>query len=79
MAARPDMTALLKKLTVPTLVLCGQHDQITTTTEMRSIAETIAGAHYKEIAKAGHLAPLEQPAAVNDAIGRFLHSISTKG
>jgi pimeloyl-ACP methyl ester carboxylesterase len=78
MAERPDMTTLLARITVPTLVLCGEHDQITTSKEMRTIAETIAGAHYKEIAKAGHLAPLEQPAAVNDAIARFLKSISAK-
>jgi pimeloyl-ACP methyl ester carboxylesterase len=39
---------------------------------MRSIASAIRGAQFAEIALAGHMAPLEQPAAVNDVIQRFL-------
>jgi pimeloyl-ACP methyl ester carboxylesterase len=39
---------------------------------MRQIAEQLPQARYVEIADAGHMAPLEQPADVNAAIRQFL-------
>ena len=72
MAERPDVTAQLPKISVPALVLCGSHDVISTPSEMRQIAEQLPQARYIEIADAGHMAPLEQPAAVNTAIRNFL-------
>ncbi len=72
MAVRPDFTSRLGEIQVPTLVICGQHDAISPSAEMRKIAEGIRGARYVEIAEAGHMAPLEKPEAVNAAIGEFL-------
>lgn len=72
MAARPDMSERLAEIKMPVLVVCGEHDRITPPTEMRSMAEKIPGAEYVEIARAGHMAPLEQPDAVNEAIQKFL-------
>jgi pimeloyl-ACP methyl ester carboxylesterase len=57
---------------VPSLVLCGQYDGISPPAEMREIAAKLPNARYIEIAKAGHMAPLEQPEAVNAAIREFL-------
>lgn len=72
MAARPDSTDLLPSLDLPTLVLCGEDDAISPPDEMRSMASMIPNASYVEIPAAGHLAPMENPDAVNAALRRFL-------
>lgn len=75
MAMRPDSTPLLAQITTPTLVLVGEHDAITPAAEMESMAAQINGARFEKIARAGHMAPLEQPQAVNAAIDRYLSAL----
>lgn len=72
MAERPDVTGWLKEIACPTLVIVGQEDPISPPAEMRGIAAAIAGAIVAEIPGAGHMSPLEQPAAVNRALLAFL-------
>jgi len=72
MAERPDVTAQLAQIKVPTLVICGEHDGIAPPAEMRGIAEQLPAGKFALIKQAGHMAPLEQPAAVNAAIREFL-------
>lgn len=72
MALRPDVTAELAKIDVPTLLICGQHDAISPPAEMQGIAKALPQGKYVEIHGAGHMAPLEQPAAVNQAMREFL-------
>jgi len=72
MAERLDVSGRLAEFDVPALVLCGQHDTISPPAEMRGFASQMPSARYIEIADAGHMSPLEQPAAVNAAIGEFL-------
>lgn len=72
MAERRDMTELLPRITTPTLVVCGEHDEISPVREMQGFAQVMPHAQFVEIAAAGHLAPLEQPAAVNMAVRNFL-------
>jgi 3-oxoadipate enol-lactonase len=72
MAERPDFTGQLGQIRVPTLVLCGADDAISGPAEMRGIADAIPGAKFVEIAGAGHMAPLEKPAEVNEVIRAFL-------
>lgn len=72
MAGRPDMRPLLPTIAVPTLVLVGADDVISPPTEMRGMADAIPGAEFVTIAGAGHMAPMEDPAAVNAALARFL-------
>ncbi len=72
MASRPDMTAFLSDIAVPTLVICGAEDQITTAQDMKKMAEMIPDAQYEVIMGAGHMAPLEKPEAVNELIAKFL-------
>ncbi|HET6324352.1 MAG TPA: alpha/beta fold hydrolase [Planctomycetaceae bacterium] len=78
MAERPDCTDLLSQIDVPTLVICGQDDQITPSADMQKMAEAIPGAQFVQIPNAGHLAPLENPDAVNGAINRFLISLDAR-
>ncbi len=72
MAARPDMTGELSKIDVPTQIICGELDEISTAEEMRAIAAAIPDADYVEIAGVGHMTPLEATAEVNVAIRNFL-------
>jgi pimeloyl-ACP methyl ester carboxylesterase len=72
MAERPDMSHLLPKIDLPTLVICGVEDQITPADEMQAMAEQIPGATFRLIDQAGHLAPLENPDVVNPAIREFI-------
>lgn len=72
MAARPDMTSELVEINVPTLVIVGEDDVLTTPQEMQSIADSIPNARFAKISRAGHMAPLEQPDMVNQAILQFL-------
>ena len=75
MADRDDFTALLPAIDCPTLLLVGRQDAISTPAEMATMAGEIPAARLVEIPAAGHLAPLEQPAAVNAAMLQFLASL----
>lgn len=73
MGQRPDSTSLLAQIDVPTLVLVGEEDAISTPDEMRSLAAGIPGAEFVQVPAVGHMAPLENPALVNAAVQRFLN------
>lgn len=72
MAQRLDMTAMLPTIKTQTLVICGEHDAISPLEEMRGIAADIPGARLAIIRDAGHMAPMENPLAVNAALREFL-------
>jgi pimeloyl-ACP methyl ester carboxylesterase len=65
---RPDSRPGLSRIHVPTLVLCGRQDLATPVEAAREIAADIDGARLVVVETCGHLAPLEQPAAVNAAL-----------
>lgn len=65
------MTAPLAKLAMPTLVLTGEQDY-TCRKAAKLLADTIPGARELRLPGAGHMAPLETPAAFNDAVIRFM-------
>ena len=75
MAAREDSTGLLSTIDLPTMVLVGEHDKLTSVEEMLSVREQIPGAQYREISNAGHLPPLEHPSETNEAMKIFLKSL----
>ena len=72
MAERIDARSLLSRIDVPTLLICGSEDLISPAREMEQMAAAIPGGTFCEIPSAGHLAPLENPQPVNEAILRFL-------
>lgn len=72
MAKRPDATEMLGGISVPTLVVVGEHDAISPPDEMRGIAERIPAAEFVVIKGAGHMSPLENPRDFNAALSRFL-------
>ena len=71
MMHRPDSTPLLPQISVPTLVITGEEDEMIPVEESRRIAAGIAGATLVIVPGAGHLANLEQPEAFNEAFSAF--------
>jgi 3-oxoadipate enol-lactonase len=72
MAERPDSTPTLATITAPALVVVGEHDAITPPTDADAMHTAIPGARLVVIPAAGHLAPLENPTAFNQALREFL-------
>jgi 3-oxoadipate enol-lactonase len=75
MRDRPDSTAQLGGVTVPTLVVHGAEDEVAPPAVARAMAARIPGARYVELGGAGHLAPLEQPEGVTRALQGFLGAL----
>lgn len=69
---RADLTGLLPAIKVPSLVLCGERDALTPPAIHRTMAKAMPQSRYVEIAGAGHLTPLEAPAAVTQAMESWL-------
>lgn len=74
MAIRPDVSSRLEGLRIPTLVIVGEHDAISPPEEMKTIAATLPRGQFVQIPNAGHMAPMEDPVAVNQAIRQFLRN-----
>jgi pimeloyl-ACP methyl ester carboxylesterase len=74
LAARPDSRPTLAEVRVPTLVLVGAEDVLTPPAESEAMAAAIPGARLEVVPRAGHLANLERPDAVNAALSAFLTS-----
>lgn len=72
---RPDSTSLLPRITVPVLAIVGAEDTITPEEEARKIAESVPNGRLVVIPGAGHLSNLENPAAFNEALEKFLQEI----
>lgn len=75
MAARPDSTAELAAIDVPTLVVSGRDDEIIRTDGAHALAAGINGAHHV-VMSTGHLCNLEDPHAFTEEARRFLASLS---
>ncbi len=72
MRERPDSTDLLSDIKVPTLVVGGEQDAISSPEVMGAMAEKILGSRHATIPSAGHLSNLESPEAFNAALAGFL-------
>jgi pimeloyl-ACP methyl ester carboxylesterase len=69
---RKDGRGDLHAIRVPTLVLCGRQDILTPPVLHEEMAETIQGAKLVIVEEAGHLAPLERPEVVTEAMRVWL-------
>jgi len=69
---RPDSLPTLVTIRCPTLVLCGRQDQLTPLDCHTEMAAGIANARLVVIEDCGHLAPMERPDAVTDALLAWL-------
>ncbi|MDX1922167.1 MAG: alpha/beta hydrolase [Alphaproteobacteria bacterium] len=69
---RIDSRPHLSLITVPTTIICGEQDALTSPEHAQEMANFIKGAELHIIPGAGHLAPLEQPAPVNKILKKWL-------
>ncbi len=75
MMVRPDSTAALATIDVPTLIVVGEEDAITPVKDARAMHERIPGSRLEVIAQAGHLTSVERPAAFNHLLTEFLGAL----
>lgn len=68
MAARPDSHDVLAGLHVPAAVVVGEEDGLTNADAARAMATALPDAVLTVLPGAGHLAPVERPDAVADAL-----------
>ncbi|WP_088287258.1 alpha/beta fold hydrolase [Ideonella sp. A 288] len=66
--ARADRRPMLAGIACPTLVVCGEADQLTPPECSRELAEGIAGARLHVLPKCGHMLTWEQPEAVTSLL-----------
>lgn len=66
--ARPDRTALLQSLAVPTLLLCGREDAWSPLARHEQMARLIAGSRLVSVPHSGHMSTMERPEAVSEAL-----------
>lgn len=69
---RLDQQSTLRKLSIPTLVLCGEQDAVCPVKRHEFMAELIPTAELRVISEAGHFPPLEQPEATSHALRDWL-------
>jgi pimeloyl-ACP methyl ester carboxylesterase len=63
--ARPDARTHLRRIDCPTLVLCGEADQLTPAEHSQVIAANIPKSRLELIPRSGHMLTMEQPGPVN--------------
>ena len=69
---RPDARQHLARIACPTLVVCGDADQLTPPECSAEIAALVPGAHHELLPACGHMLTMEQPEAVNRALLQWL-------
>ena len=75
MVERPDSVAMLKTISVPTLLVTGEEDVLSGMAEAELMRQNIAGSHVKIIPKAGHYAAWEQSKEVGEVLREFFDSV----
>ena len=74
--ARPDARLHLPAVACPTLVMCGDSDQLTPPECSREIAALIPGAELIMLAHCGHMLTMERPAEVTAALLAWLNRLN---
>lgn len=72
MRDRPDATPDLAGISVPVLWVHGEEDQLMPIDGARATVEKIPDAKFAAIPRGGHMSPMENPGATNEAILEFL-------
>jgi pimeloyl-ACP methyl ester carboxylesterase len=75
MRERPDSTPLLAQIGVPTLVVGGEEDSISSPEVMARMSDEIPDSRHVSLPRAGHLSNLEAPEEFNAALKGFLEDV----
>jgi 3-oxoadipate enol-lactonase len=79
MRDRPDQTAMLAGIKVPTLIGVGDQDAFTPPDVARAMHEKIPGSQLRIFTGSGHMSPMEQAEQVNAAMSDFLKHLGQAG
>lgn len=71
--SRPDQQDTLRKVNVPTLILCGEDDTLCPIHRHELMRDLIPGATLIVVKNAGHIPTLEQPHLTNEAFAKWLN------
>jgi len=72
MRDRPDRTSVLARIAVPAVAVVGGDDGPTPPAVVEAMRRQIPGAELVIIPQAGHVTPMESPAAVTEVLRQFL-------
>lgn len=72
--SRPDQQETLRKVGVPTLILCGEDDALCPLHRHELMRDLIPGATLTVVKDAGHMPTLEQPHITNEAFAKWLNT-----
>jgi pimeloyl-ACP methyl ester carboxylesterase len=61
----------IEKIDLPTLILCGDEDQLTPVKYSQFLHQTIKGSKLEILPDAGHMVMMESPGAFNQKVGEF--------
>jgi len=78
LAARPDMSDAVRRVTAPALLVVGAEDAITPPDCLRRAEAIMPAARLLVVPLAGHMVPLEAPAAFNAALLEFLRGLPAR-
>jgi pimeloyl-ACP methyl ester carboxylesterase len=70
-----DRRADVRRITLPTLILCGEADRMTPVKYSQFLHGQIGRSQFVVVPGAGHMVMLEQPAAVADGVAAFLSNL----
>jgi pimeloyl-ACP methyl ester carboxylesterase len=76
MRERPDFSGRLGEFTLPSLVIGAEDDLAIPPQESQLLADGLPQARLVVVPHAGHMAGMENPAVVNEALASFLASLS---
>ncbi|CAN7768054.1 alpha/beta fold hydrolase [Caballeronia sp. LjRoot31] len=72
MAQRPDRTPALASIRTPTLIVSGTEDILIPSAESVAMQRLIAGSHFVDIPRAGHLSNIDKTDVFNAVVENFL-------
>ena len=76
LAARTDTTAALAGITVPTLIMVGEHDALTPPAASQAMREKIPQSELHIIPGAAHMSNIENTAEFNKHLSEFLQKLA---
>lgn len=79
MIGRADSRPTLASISVPALVVVGEHDAITPLDDAQTMHRGIVGSRLEVIPGAGHMTPVEQPDRFVRVLREFLDSLGGSG
>lgn len=78
LATRMDSTENLKNITVPTLILAGEHDKIISMNDIRLLHDNITESRLETLKGVGHLSNMENPEEFNKKTAEFLADLHNR-